>query len=403
MDRDDRDVVIVGAGPAGLTLGNVLLRKGIGCVILESRSRSHVEGRQRGGVLEHSAATLLEAEGLGDQVLTDAGYDGVLELRIDGERRLLPYAELSGARVRLCAQQTLVNRLLAGYLEAGGDLRFEAGDVALHGLTGDAPTVSSGAGTITCRYVAGCDGDRGVSRASIPAGELTSHVLRHDIQWLSVLTQTPPPEYQLMVSGRHGYAAHFFRSPKASRFYLQCEPGDTVEDWPDERVWQQLALRLADPDLPTGPITERSMVGLRAAVHEPVSYGRLHLAGDAAHLIPPLAGKGMNLAVHDAVGLGRALSAAIRDGDPQPLRRYGAEVLARTWDYQEHVQSLMEMLHPRSTVDSFRSGLARARLDRVAASPVAARVLAGFVAGARAKLSPPARRPRGAAPAGRRR
>jgi p-hydroxybenzoate 3-monooxygenase len=389
--RTDTTVTIIGAGPAGLTLANLLQRSGVQCVVVERHSRAYVENRQRAGVVEYRAAHMFERWGLGEQLLRGIPEDGLLEIRIDGEPRLLKQAELAGGRHgKLCPQQILVQRLIAAFLADGGDLRWEADGVALHELTSDRPMVTyhDGSGIkheIYSRFVAGCDGDHGVSRASIPERALSAYSYDHDIGWLSVLADVPPPPHPLLAVSRYGFAAHFFRGPRASRFYLQCLAEDAAEDWPDERVWQQLQARLGANDVPVGPISDKSVVMMRTLIHDPMSYGRLYLVGDAAHLITPLGGKGMNLALHDAEVLATALRAVVRDGDEAPLRSYSETCLRRVWDHQEFSHWMIEMLHyagDDSMVGPFRKRLARARLERLFTSTSAARAFADLMAGA---------------------
>ncbi|GII82253.1 4-hydroxybenzoate 3-monooxygenase [Sphaerisporangium siamense] len=388
--RESTAVVIVGAGPAGLTLGNLLLRAGVECVVLERRGRAYVEERQRAGVLDHAGAQIFEEWGLADGVLAGVPGDGGLEIRVDGEPRFLDFAELSGGRTgRLIPQQMLVRRLIGSFEEGGGDLRFDAAEVALHGLDGDAPWVSyrDAEGVVReigCVYVAGCDGHHGVSRASVPAGALTTYSHDHGIGWLTVLADVPPPRRPLMAVASEGFAAHFPRGPMASRFYLQCAPEDGVGDWGEERIWAQLRARLGDSGLPAGRITEMAVVEMRSFVVDPMRFGRLFLVGDAAHIVTPMGGKGMNLAIGDADVLARALRAAVREGDGEGLAAYSAVCLRRVWNYQEFSRWLTEMTHDAGDVrvaGEFRRQLARARLDRLFSSGVAARAFADLVAG----------------------
>ncbi|NUR92946.1 MAG: 4-hydroxybenzoate 3-monooxygenase, partial [Nonomuraea sp.] len=283
----------------------------------------------------------------------------------------------------------LVGRLLAHLTESGGDLRFDAADVTVRDVAGEGPVVAyrDAEGVpheISCAYVAGCDGHHGVSRASIPEGALTTYTYDPGIGWLTVLADAPPPRYPLMAITDHGYAAHYPRGPRASRFYLQCDPGDTAADWPDERVWAQLRLRLADKDLPGGPIAEKALVEMRSHVVEPMRFGRLFLVGDAAHIITPMGGKGMNLAIADADVLARALRSAVREGDEEPLAAYSATCLERVWNHQEFSRWMTEMTHDAgdgSQVGPFRRRLARARLDRLFTSAPAARAFGDLMAG----------------------
>ncbi|RKT55182.1 4-hydroxybenzoate 3-monooxygenase [Saccharothrix australiensis] len=383
-------VVVVGAGVAGLTVANLLLEAGIGCVVLERHTRDHVERRQRAGVLDFAAEQVYARSALGDRLLAGAPRSTVLEFRVDGVSRLFDADAHTGGRTgRLIPQQLLVRRLISAFLDAGGDLRFSAADVALHDLDGDRPHVTyRDAGgverRIDARHVAGCDGFHGVSRAAVPPGALTTHRHTDDFRWFTVLTDSPPPRHPLMALSRHGFAAHFGRGPAASRFYLQCAPGDDLDGWTDERVWRQLRLRLADDDLPDGPVVEKAVIDARSVVVDPMSYGRLHLVGDAAHIVPPMGGKGMNLAIADADVLARALVAAVRDGDDGPLRAYSATCLRRVWNDQEFSRWLSDVVFhgaDEATAGPFRWRLARARLDRIFTSPSAARAFAELMAG----------------------
>jgi p-hydroxybenzoate 3-monooxygenase len=387
---EDTTVVVIGAGPAGLTVGNLLRRSGVDCVVLERRSREYVAQRQRAGIVETRAVRMFDSWGLADRVLGGIPYDGILEFRVDGESHLVSDSDGSeGPMARLCPQQVLVHKLTAAYLEDGGDLRFEAADVSLHDLTGDRPTVRYRTAdgtlrTIACAFVAGCDGDHGVSRTTVPEGALTAHAFDHGIGWLTVLADAPPPAHPLLAVSAQGFAAHFPRGPHSSRYYLQCPPDDDPGAWPDARVWDALRTRLGDRALGSGPITDREVFRLRGLVHDPMRYGRLFLVGDAAHIVSPMGGKGMNLALYDADVFARAVRAFVHDHDDTGLRTYSQRCLRRVWNDQEFSHWLTRTLHDAGDAgDSgpFRRSLARARLDRLFTSPAAAQAFAELMTG----------------------
>ncbi len=387
MVSETTPVAIIGGGVAGLTAAVLLHARGIPSIVLERQSREYVEKRQRAGVVETRAVRMFDRWGLSDRLFGKGHtYPGLLEMRVEGESRFLDEDFDGGPMALICPQQVLVQRLIAAFLEDGGDLRFCAADVTPAGLGTDSPVVcyTSPAGErheISCAYVAGCDGDHGISRSSV-AGALTAYSFDHGLSWLTVLATAPPPQHPLMAISRHGFAAQFGRGPRASRFYLECGPGETTADWPDSRIHEQLRARLGRPDLDTGTVTETEMFALRSVVHEPMHHGRLFLLGDAAHVISPLGGKGMNLAVYDAEVFARGVAAALHDGDPAPLRAYSQVCTSRVWNYQEYSRWLLEMTHDAGDLSRpFQRRLALARLDRLTSSAAARRAYAELASG----------------------
>ncbi|MEU9981182.1 4-hydroxybenzoate 3-monooxygenase [Streptomyces sp. NPDC050856] len=385
-------VVIVGAGPAGLTLANVLRAASVDCVLLETRSRQYIEERPRAGFLEEWAVRALDRRGLAGRLLRAAQTHGEFEFRRAGGRSRFRYGELSGHRHFVYPQPLLVTDLLRAYADgAGGDVRFGVRDVELHSVDTDRPSVSytdprtGERRRVECEVIAGCDGARGVTRSYLPPEHTT--LARHDygIGWLALLAEAPPSS-DCVVFGLHprGFAAHMARGPRLTRYYLECPPGDDPENWPHERVWSELRHRLAAdgaPPLVEGPLVEKRVLDMHNYVVAPMTYGRLYLAGDAAHLVAPIAAKGMNLALHDALLLGDALvrhfgADGEGGGDDSGLAGYSEACLRRVWQYQEFSLWLSELLHGASSGDPFRAGSADARLRRILGSPAAARAFA---------------------------
>lgn len=385
-------VVVIGAGPAGLTVANILRAASVDCVVLETESREFIEQRPRAGFLEEWAVRALQRRGLADRLLQNTEMHGEFEFRFAGERHRFLYAEMTGNRHFVYPQPLLVTDLVRRYAdELGGEIRFGVRDVELHAIDTDGPEVSytdpntGERRRIVCEAVAGCDGARGVTRASMPPEHAA--VARHDygVGWLALLAEAPPSN-DCVVFGVHsrGFAAHMARSPQVTRYYLECPPGDDPENWPHDRVWSELRARLsADGARPLaeGPLIEKRVLDMHNYVVEPMSYGRLYLAGDAAHLAAPIAAKGMNLALHDALLLGEALVAHCAKGDDSGLRGYSAACLRQVWQYQEFSQWLAEVMHGASSGDPFRAASATARLRRIFESPTAAAAFAELYIG----------------------
>ncbi|MDX3579788.1 MULTISPECIES: 4-hydroxybenzoate 3-monooxygenase [unclassified Streptomyces] len=376
-------VVVVGAGPAGLTVGNILRAASVDCVVLEAESRAFIERRPRAGVIEERVVRGLRERGLAQGLVERAQRHSACEFRFGGERHRLPYTELTGHHHWVYPQPLLVTDLVREYVEVrGGDARFSVRDVGLHDLDSARPSVSytcpdSGERRLlTCDFVVGADGARGVSRAAPSAGR--ARIARHDygIGWLALLAEAPP-SCDCVLFGVHpdGFAGHMARSPEVTRYYLQCPPGDDPGNWPHDRIWSELRRRLevaGAPPLAEGPLIEKRVLDMHDYVVEPMRYGRLFLAGDSAHLVAPIAAKGMNLALHDAFLLGDALAAALEAGDEAGLEGYSEASLRRVWDYQEFSQWLSEVYHGTASGDPFRAGAASARLRRLFTSPAAA-------------------------------
>lgn len=382
-------VIIVGAGVAGLTLGNFLLRHGIACTVLEKASREHVELRQRAGVIDTRAVRMFRAWGLEDRIIGGVPSHPVLNFRIDGETRALELAPDDHGDGRFCPQRVLVMNLINVFVADGGDLRFDA-DVALDNLAGDdRPRVryrdrSGQARVIRGDLVAGCDGDHGVSRAAIPGECLTRYSHDYGYAWLTILAAVPANHQSMMAIHARGFAGQFARGPQASRFYLQCPLDSATSQWTDERIWDELETRFGEPMATRGQIVSTQLVPIRSVVYSPMRYGRLYLLGDAAHIIPPMSAKGMNLALHDAEVFATAVLRDQHHGDSSLLDDYSSTCLRHVWNYQALAASWTELIHDAGDASyqgEFRRQIARADLARLFASPAANRLFSEFMAG----------------------
>jgi len=378
-------VGIVGAGPAGLLLAHLLTRQGIDCVVVEARARAYVEQRVRAGVLEQGTVDLLVASGVGDRLRREGLVHHGIELRFGGRGHRIDMTALTGGRaITVYGQQEVVKDLIAARLDAGGPILFEAADVAVAGLEGPAPAIrfrhAGAPRTLECDFIAGCDGFHGICRGAVPAGALRTFERAYPFAWLGILAAAPPTHDELIYAHHDaGFALYSMRSPEVTRLYLQVAPDEDLARWPDERIWSELHTRLETTDgwrLQEGRILERGVTGMRSFVTEPMQHGRLFLAGDAAHIVPPTGAKGMNLAIADVNALARALAAHYADGTDTALERYSATCLARVWRAEHFSWWMTSMLHRFPDADDFQHKLQRAQLEYVVSSRAAATSLA---------------------------
>jgi p-hydroxybenzoate 3-monooxygenase len=387
--RARTQVGIVGAGPAGLLLSHLLHLEGVESIVVENRSRDYVEHRVRAGVLEQGTVDLLIESGVGERLKREAIPRDSIELRFGRRRHLLNLKELSGGRVyTVYQQQDVVKDLIGARLGAGGDLRFDAADVGVHdfGTSPDteAPRIrfrEKGEGVdLRCDFIAGCDGFHGICRPSVPAGALKVFDRVYPFNWLGILAGAATPEEgTVYASHEHGFSLYNRRSPTLTRLFLQVAPDEDVASWPDERIWEELHARLATDDgwrLIEGPVLQKGITEMRSFVVEPMRCGRLFLAGDAAHIVPPTGAKGLNLAVADVRVLARALAAYYASGRTDLLDIYSETCLKRIWRVEHFSWWMTSMLHRFPGDDAFQQRLQRSQLEYVVSSRAAATTLA---------------------------
>ncbi len=378
-------VGIVGAGPAGLLLSHLLHLQGIDSVVLERRSESYVQERVRAGVLEQGTTDLLREAGLGARLDREGlVHEGVL-LRFDRATHRIPLTELTGRTVTVYGQQEVVKDLIAARRSADGKVFFEVDDVSVAGIDSDAPVlravIDGKPVQIECDFIAGCDGFHGICREVIPAGVCTIFEHVYPFAWLGILAKVAPSTDELIYAFHdHGFALHSLRSPDVSRLYLQVDPTESIEDWSDDRIWDELQTRLGTDDgwtLQEGPIFEKGITAMRSFVAEPMQHGRLFLAGDAAHIVPPTGAKGLNLAAADIKVLAEAFGSWYAHGSRVGLDGYSQTCLRRVWRAQDFSYWMTSMLHraPDDT-DGVQSRLQLARLRYVTESAAAAKTLA---------------------------
>jgi p-hydroxybenzoate 3-monooxygenase len=365
-------------------LGHLLHLRGIDSVILEARSRSYVEGRVRAGVLEQGTVDLLNQTGVGDRMRRDGLLHNGIELGFAGKRHRIDMKELTGQAVTVYGQHEVVKDLIQTRLAAGAEIVFEAANASIHGSDGDTPTVryekDGVAHELRCDYIAGCDGFHGICRPSVPNDALTIYERSYPFGWLGILADAAPSQEELVyMSHARGFALFSMRSPKVTRLYLQCDPGEDIQNWSDDRIWEELLLRLRSDDgwAPNiGRITQKSITPMRSFVTEPMRYGRLFLAGDSAHIVPPTGAKGMNLAIADVRVLAQGLADYYESGETALLDRYSEICLRRVWKVQRFSWWMTSMLHQFPDANPFDRRRQIAELDYVTSSRTAARSLA---------------------------
>jgi p-hydroxybenzoate 3-monooxygenase len=381
---DRTQVGIIGAGPAGLLLSHLLALRGIDSVLVEDRSRGYCEARQRAGLLEDGSVALLRQAGLASRLDREGlEHDGIY-LQFAGQRQHIDFRELTGRTVTVYAQTEIVKDLIAARLAAGAQLEFDVSGTEVAELDSARPVLryTSAGGTrheVRCDVIAGCDGFHGISRPAIPAGQLTTWQRDYPYAWLGVLAEVPPSTDELIYAHHpRGFALHSLRSPLVSRLYLQVPVEADIAAWPDERIWAELQTRFALPgwELKEGPILDKAVTPMRSFVAAPMRYGRLFLAGDAAHIVPPTGAKGLNLALTDVAVLAEALDQLLNHGDPALADSYSADSLDRVWRRTHFSWWMTTMLHTAPSGDPMETELQLAQLRYVTTSRAAATTLA---------------------------
>ena len=381
-------VAVIGAGPAGLMLAHLLHLQGIDSVVVELRSRQYVENRVRAGVLEAPTVDLMHEIGLGARLAEQGLEHHGTVLRFARRSHRIDFTELTGSAITVYGQQEVVKDLIAARLETGRPLLFEASDVRLAGLDTATPTVQFNHDgepvTLEADVVAGCDGFHGVSRASIPTGTLSTFEREYPFAWLGILARTHPSSEELVYAHHErGFALHSMRTPEITRQYLQVSPDEKLDEWPDDRIWQELATRFETDQsdgtgfaLETGEIFDKGVTPMRSFVVEPMQYGRLFLVGDAAHIVPPTGAKGMNLAIADAVVLSHGLGRFYATGQYHGLAGYGSTCLRRVWRAEHFSWFMTTLLHRPDGQEPFDARLQLSQLDYTTSSRAAATSLA---------------------------
>ncbi len=377
-------VAIVGAGPVGLVLGHLLDAAGVETVVLERRSRAYVEQRVRAGVIEYGIANFLAEIGVGERMREKGLVHHGIELRFEGRSHRVALSELyDGHPITVYGQTELVKDLNRLRLASGRPLLFETEVEAIEGLDQDRPVVVAtgpeGPVRVEADWVVGADGAHGVAARGVPEGHFSVAARTYPYAWLGILAEAPPATEELIYC-RHerGFALYSMRSPTISRLYLGVDPSESLENWSDDRIWAELNARLATAEMPTieeGPVVERSITAMRSIVRAPLRYGRLVLAGDAAHIVPPTGAKGMNLALADVRRLAPALVAGVLEGDERPLDAYSDACLRRIWRAEEFSTYMTQMLHPHPS-DDFENGVQLARLRQAVSVRTATETLA---------------------------
>jgi p-hydroxybenzoate 3-monooxygenase len=377
-------VGIVGAGPAGLVLSHLLYLQGIDSVVVENRSREYSEHRVRAGVLEQGTVDLLTEMGAGERMKTEGLVHYGIELRFGGRGHRIDFQELTGGKgITIYAQHEVLKDLNNARVATGGQVLFEVEDVSVHDFDGPKPKIryrKDGTDVeLTCDFIAGCDGFHGICRPSVPARALTHYERDYPFGWLGILADAPPSSDELIYTYHdRGFALLSMRTPHVSRLYLQCKPDENIDLWSDERIWQELQIRLASNGwtLTEGPVLQKGVTGMRSFVVEPMQCGRLFLAGDSAHIVPPTGAKGLNLAVSDVRVLARALKHFYDTGSHDLLDTYSAVCLRRVWKVQRFSWWMTSMLHRFPEENPFDQRRQLAELDYVTSSRAAAKTLA---------------------------
>lgn len=391
---------IVGGGPAGLILSHLLRQQGIESVVLELRSREGLESEVRAGVLEHGTVELLRELSVGERMDREGAVHHGIELRFNRQGHRIPLSDLTdGREIMLYGQHEVMKDLISSQLEADGQILFKTAATSLHDLDTTQPTIRFRRGAyldvdaggirfhgdteeeeLICDVIAGCDGFYGASRPSIPEDVRTEHERQYPFGWFGILAEAPPSSDELIYTlHERGFALISTRSAKIQRMYFQCDPNGDADNWTDEQIWEELQTRVAtdeDWSLNEGPIIEKNIVGMRSFVCEPMQYGRLFLAGDAAHIVTPTGAKGMNLAVRDVRNLAEALTTWYETGKTDLLDSYSDTCLRRAWKAQRFSWWMTSMLHRFPNDDGFQHNLQLAELDYVTSSKAAATSLA---------------------------
>jgi p-hydroxybenzoate 3-monooxygenase len=380
-------VGIVGAGPAGLMLSHLLHLAGVSSIVVESRSREYCEARVRAGLMENWVARMLIDTGVGERFKREAMvHDGIF-VAFGGQVRHIDFPKLIGKQVFIYDQKEVVTDLIARRLADNGQILFEVEDTSVHDFTGNGPTIrfrhKGEPQTVECDFIGGCDGFHGVCRPSVPAGVLKGYDRVYPFGWLGILSESPPPEKELIYCfHERGFALFSMRGPQVSRLYLQCAPDEDIERWSDTLIWDELEARLGGVrPLRRGTILQKGITPMRSYVTEPMQCGRLFLAGDAAHIVPPTGAKGMNLAMADVRVLARAIEAFYKSGRADLLDGYSATCLGRVWKGQRFSWWMTQLLHRHSSEMDFDTKRQIAEIDYVTGSQAAMTSLAENYAG----------------------